>query len=91
MSTKEPKNVAASVLATLCNHSRASGAPFQQALQRYAIERFLYRISKSQQAEGVILKGALLLKTIGIPRARPTMEIDMLRKGKADRATLTIS
>lgn len=51
-------------------------------------QRFLYRISKSQHAEGVILKGALLLKTIGIPRARPTMDIDMLRKGKADRATL---
>jgi predicted nucleotidyltransferase component of viral defense system len=88
MSAKEPKNVAASVLARLRNHSASNGGPFQQVLQQYAIERFLYRISKSQHAEGVILKGALLLKTIGIPRARPTMDIDMLRKGKADRATL---
>jgi hypothetical protein len=89
MSAKEPKNVAASILARLRNHSASSGSPFQQVLQQYAIERFLYRISKSQHAEGVILKGALLLKTIGIPRARPTMDIDMLRRGKADRATLT--
>jgi predicted nucleotidyltransferase component of viral defense system len=88
MSAKGPKNVAASVLARLRNHSHSSGAPFQQVLQQYAIERFLYRISKSQHAEGVILKGALLLKTIGIPRARPTMDIDMLRKGKSDRASL---
>lgn len=88
MSSKEPKNIAASVLARLRNHSDSSGAPFQQVLQLYGIERFLYRISKSRHAEGVILKGALLLKTIGIPRARPTMDIDMLRKGKADRATL---
>ena len=88
MSAKELKNVAASVLARLRNHSASSGAPFQQVLQQYAIERFLYRISKSQHAQGVILKGALLLKTIGIPRARPTMDIDMLRRGKADRATL---
>lgn len=69
MSAKETKNIAASVLAKLRNHSKASGAPFQQVLQQYAIERFLYRISKSQHAESVILKGALLLKTIGIPRA----------------------
>jgi predicted nucleotidyltransferase component of viral defense system len=86
---KETKNVVASVLARLRNSSKSSGAPFQQVLQQYAIERFLYRISKSKHAQGVILKGALLLKTIGIPSARPTMDIDMLRKGKADQASLT--
>lgn len=84
----ETKNVVASVLARLRNSSKSSGAPFQQVLQQYAIERFLYRVSKSKHAQGVVLKGALLLKTIGIPRARPTMDIDMLRKGKADQATL---
>jgi predicted nucleotidyltransferase component of viral defense system len=62
--------------------------PFQQVLQQYAMERFLYRISKSKHAQSVILKGALLLKTIGIPNARPTMDIDMLRRGKADQASL---
>jgi len=82
------KNVVASVLARLRNISKSSGAPFQQVLQQYAIERFLYRISKSTHAQGVVLKGALLLKTIGIPGARPTMDIDMLRKGKADQASL---
>jgi predicted nucleotidyltransferase component of viral defense system len=84
----EMKNVVASVLARLRNTSKSSGAPFQQVLQQYAIERFLYRVSKSKHAQGVVLKGALLLKTIGIPRARPTMDIDMLRKGKADQASL---
>jgi nucleotidyltransferase AbiEii toxin of type IV toxin-antitoxin system len=61
---------------------------FQQILQQYAIERFLYRVSKSKHAQDVVLRGALLLKTIGIPRERPTMDIDMLRKGKADPANL---
>lgn len=84
----EKKNIVASVLARLRNHSESTGAPFQQVLQQYAIERFLYRISKSKHAQSVVLKGALLLKTIGIPRARPTMDIDMLRKGKADQASL---
>ena len=40
-------------------------------------------------AQTVVLKGALLLQTIGITAARPTMDIDMLREGKADQATLT--
>jgi predicted nucleotidyltransferase component of viral defense system len=88
MNSKEVKNVVASVLARLRNTSKSSGAPFQQVLQQYAMERFLYRVSKSRHAQSVILKGALLLKTIGIPNARPTMDIDMLRKGKADQASL---
>jgi predicted nucleotidyltransferase component of viral defense system len=88
MSGKERKNVVASVLARLRSTSKSTGAPFQQVLQQYAMERFLYRISKSKHAQSVILKGALLLKTIGIPHARPTMDIDMLRKGNADQASL---
>lgn len=88
MNSKEVKNVVASVLARLRNTSKSSGAPFQQVLQQYAMERFLYRVSKSRHAQSVILKGALLLKTIGIPNARPTMDIDMLRKGNADQASL---
>ena len=88
MSTKDRKNIVASVLAKLRNTSKSSGALFQQVLQQYAMERFLYRISKSKHAQSVVLKGALLLKTIGIPHARPTMDIDMLRTGKADQASL---
>jgi hypothetical protein len=88
MNTKEVKNVVASVLARLRNTSKSNAVPFQQVLQQYAMERFLYRVSKSRHAQSVILKGALLLKTIGILNARPTMDIDMLRKGKADQASL---
>jgi predicted nucleotidyltransferase component of viral defense system len=88
MNTTEGKKVLASVLARLRNTSKSNGAPFQQVLQQYAIERFLYRISKSRHAKSVILKGALLLKTIGIPTARPTLDIDMLRTGNADKGTL---
>lgn len=88
MSAKNRKNIVASVLAKLRNASKSSGALFQQVLQQYAMERFLYRISKSKHAQTVVLKGALLLKTIGIPNARPTMDIDMLRTGKADQASL---
>ena len=84
MSTKEGKNVVASVLARLRNNSKSSGSPFQQVLQQYAMERFLYRISKSKHAKSVILKGALLLKTIGIPSATP-----ILRTPNLEYALLT--
>lgn len=82
------KNVVASVLARLRNESNAKRVPFNQVLQFYAMERFLYRLSKSSHADSVLLKGALLLRTVGIPRARPTMDIDLLRQGKADRSSL---
>jgi len=88
MSRAEKKNVVASVLTRLRSTSRVSSAPFQQVLQQYAMERFLYRISKSEHSKSVILKGALLLKTIGIPRARPTMDIDLLRKGQTDPTSM---
>jgi predicted nucleotidyltransferase component of viral defense system len=88
MSEEKPKDIVASVLARLRNNAKVSGATFQQVLQQYAMERFLYRVSKSKHAQTVILKGALLLKTIGLPSARPTMDIDLLRKGRADQASL---
>ncbi|EQD73533.1 hypothetical protein B1A_04900, partial [mine drainage metagenome] len=50
MNAKEVKNVVASVLARLRNTSKSNGVPFQQVLQQYAMERFLYRVSKSRHA-----------------------------------------
>ncbi len=82
------RNVVASVLARLRNEAKAQNVPFNQILQFYAIERFLSRLSRSPHVDGVLLKGALLLKTVGIPRARPTLDIDLLRQGSADRGSL---
>jgi hypothetical protein len=83
-----PKDVVASVLARLGNEARRQGVPVNQVLQFYAIERFLARMSRTPHVNGVLLKGALLLKTLDIPRARPTMDIDLLRQGKGDRQSL---
>ena len=38
------KNLSASVQARLQNHARATNRPFQELLQYYAMERFLYRV-----------------------------------------------
>jgi hypothetical protein len=53
------KNTAASVHQRLLNKSRESSRPFNELLQHFAIERFIYRLSKSPHADRFILKGAL--------------------------------
>ena len=75
---KPTTNVAASVRQKLLNKARSSGRPFNELLQYYAMERFLYRLSLSNHAERFILKGALMLRAWRSPEARPTMDIDML-------------
>lgn len=79
------KNVVASVLARLRNVADQGGHSFNDVLQAYVIERFLARLARSPEADTVLLKGALMLRVWGVPRARPTMDIDVLRRGAADR------
>ena len=45
MTVKNVTNLAASVQARLQNHARVTKRPFQELLQYYAMERFLYRLS----------------------------------------------
>ncbi len=73
-----PKNMAASVHARLAEIARRTGRPFQELLQYYAMERFLYRLSKSPHAARFVLKGALMLRVWDAPMARPTKDIDLL-------------
>jgi len=72
------KNMAASVHARLAQIARRTGRPFQELLQYYAMERFLYRLSKSPHAARFVLKGALMLRVWDAPMARPTKDIDLL-------------
>jgi predicted nucleotidyltransferase component of viral defense system len=86
--TQAPKNVVASVLARLRNVAQEGGISFNDILQSYVIERFLARLSRSPHADTVLLKGALMLRVWGVPRARPTMDIDLPRRGIADQEAL---
>lgn len=72
------RNVAASVRQRLLNVARRQQRPFQEVLQFYAMERFLYRLSRSAYADRFILKGALMLHVWETSQSRPTMDIDML-------------
>ena len=74
------RDLGASVRQRLLNQARRQRRPFQELLQYFAMERFLYRLAKSPLADRFILKGALLLTAWRAPVARPTMDIDLAGK-----------
>lgn len=78
MSDKPLKNIPASVRQRLLNRAKADNRPFNELLQYYAMERFLYRLSVSGHSEKFVLKGALMLRVWHSPEIRPTMDIDMM-------------
>lgn len=82
------KDLAAAVRQRLLNQARAQGRPFGEVLQYFAMERLLYRLSRSPFAQGFILKGALMLLVWEAPVSRPTMDIDLL--GSLDNSVSTV-
>lgn len=75
---KTPQNVSASVRQRLLNRSKKDSRSFNEILQYYAMERFLYRLSLSRHSPHYILKGALMLRVWNSSEFRSTMDIDML-------------
>lgn len=75
---KSVKNIAASVHRRLLNKAKESSRPFNELLQYFAIERFIYRLSKSPHTDKFILKGALMFSAWCGLGSRPTMDIDLL-------------
>jgi len=55
------EGLARSVQVRLARHAREIGVDPNLVLTRYAVERFLYRLSRSPHAERFVLKGALLM------------------------------
>ena len=84
MNRRKVKNVAASIRQRLLNEARTTGRPFNELLQYFAMERFLYRLSKSPHGEKFVLKGALMLATWEVSLTRPTKDIDLLGRVSND-------
>ncbi len=80
--------MAASIRQRLLDKARETGRPFNELLQYFAMERFLYRLSKSPYANNFVLKGALMLTVWEAPLTRPTLDIDLL--GRIDNRIETI-
>jgi len=89
MSQRNPTNIAASIRQKLLNKARIDNCPFNELVQFYAMERFLYRLSLSEYSDKFILKGALLFRVWSSDVYRPTKDIDML--GKTDNNESNIS
>lgn len=83
------KNTTASLRQRLLNKARETARPFNELLQYFAMERFLYRLSKSPYANDFVLKGALMLTVWEAPLSRPTMDIDLL--GQIDNSVEAIA
>lgn len=82
------KNIGASIRQRLLNKAREDKRPFNELLQYYAMERFLYRLSISQYKDRFILKGALMLRVWDSPQVRPTMDIDLLGRTSNEEARI---
>ena len=84
----ERRNIAASVRQRLLNASRARREDFQVTLTRYALERLLYRLSKSAHRDQFIIKGAMLFSVWNEVPHRPTRDLDLLSFGSNDISRL---
>lgn len=78
MKRRQPTNFPHSIHQRLLNRAKEEGRPFQELLQYYAIERFLFRLGRSPYADKFLLKGALMLRVWDSPLARPTLDVDLL-------------
>ena len=77
-------NLAQSIHQRLLNKSKEVGQPFNKVLQHFALERFLYRLSRSPYRDRFVLKGALLLRVWQDSEARFTRDIDLLGRTAND-------
>ncbi len=78
----------ASLRARLLAKAKAARQDFNLVLTRYALERLLYRLSRSRYRDQFLLKGALLFDLwFDIPH-RPTRDADLLGYGPAEAQAL---
>lgn len=78
------KDMGASVRARLLNLAKARAVSFDLILNRYAIERLLYRLSVSDHAGRFVLKGATLMMTWLDEPHRGTRDLDLLGFGDSE-------
>jgi hypothetical protein len=78
------KNLAASVRDRLSKLGRARSEDPNFVLNRYAMERFLYRLSRSAHEPNFVLKGAMLFTVWSGHPHRATKDIDLLGTGAPD-------
>jgi predicted nucleotidyltransferase component of viral defense system len=81
---KEIRNFGASVRARLLQFAKASGQSFDLVLTRFALERLLFRLSRSPHAGRFVLKGAMLMMSWFDDPHRGTRDLDLLGFGSPE-------
>jgi hypothetical protein len=82
--SKQPRDMSASVRARLMSISKINGEAFDLVLVRFAIERLLYRLSKSKHRDRFVVKGAMMFQVWSNLTHRPTRDLDLLGFGEPD-------
>lgn len=77
-------SVAASVRQRLLDQARSKRVDFNLLLTRYGLERFLYRLGRSEYRERFVLKGAMLFPLWGVVSYRSTRDVDLLGYGESE-------
>jgi hypothetical protein len=77
---KSKQNFEESIYSRLKNVAKQKKRPFQEILNYYAMERFLYRLSMSPHRGSFYLKGGLMLLVWDPTSHRATLDIDLLAK-----------
>lgn len=80
--SKPTINTAASIRRKLLNLSRERGEDFQLVLTHYGLERFLYRLGRSEYFNSFVLKGAMLFAVWTEKVHRSTKDLDLLGYGE---------
>jgi len=82
------KGLAVSVQVRLVRHAKEIGSDPNVVLSRFAVERLLYRLSRSKHADRFVLKGALLMLVWAGETVRPTRDADLLGSGDISTESL---
>jgi predicted nucleotidyltransferase component of viral defense system len=82
------KNIGASIRARLLKEAKRLENDFNLILERYALERVLYRLGCSEYRSRFILKGGMLLSIWSVDPYRPTRDADLLAHGSSEPITL---
>ena len=83
MSREPARNLAASVRARLLTLAQEKGEDYQRILGKYAVERFLFRLGRSEYRDRFVLKGAMLFTLWMGEIHRPTKDLDLLGWGSS--------
>ena len=85
---RQIRDFPASVRQRLQNLAREQELDFQRVLDRYTGERFLYRLSASDEVDRFVLKGAALFRIWFAEEQRPTRDLDFLSTGPENQAAI---